>query len=259
MMGGKFIKNRTKDIEFFTSPNLSSLGFVKHFYSTRTGGISEGAFESMNLGLYTGDVPENIEYNLNIIFNAAGMHRNKTTYLKQEHSDKFYVVSSENYTEIRGRGGDALITSERGIAIGVFTADCVPVVLVDAENSIAAVIHAGWKGTELKITGKVIDYMKSNMGTNPVNIYAAIGPSIGPCCFEVGPEVAERFTWVSKRENKFYVDLWKENIMQMTGCGVLEEKIDSSRICTCCNPKTVFSYRKESGNTGRMGAFIELI
>ncbi len=258
-MNGNFIKNRIGDIEFFSSPNLSNLGVAKHFYSTRAGGRSEGNYESLNLGVYTGDVPLNIEYNLNVIFDAAGMHRNRATYLKQEHSDKFYVINNENYIEITGHGGDALITAERGIAIGVFTADCVPVILVDAENRIAAAIHAGWKGTELKIAGKVIDYMKSNMGTNPVNIYAAIGPSIGPCCFEVGSEVAERFTFVIKRENKLYVDLWKENIMQMKDRGVLEEKIDSSMICTCCNTKTVFSYRKESGNTGRMGAFIELI
>lgn len=258
-MSGNFIKNKVKDIEFFTSPDLSDLGIAKHFYSTRTGGRSEGAFESMNLGLYTSDDPLNIECNLNLIFDAAGMHRNKATYLKQEHSDKLYVVSDENYMDIKGQNGDALITAERGIAIGVFTADCVPVILIDAENRIAAAIHAGWKGTELKITGKVIEYMISNMGTNPVNIYAAIGPSIGPCCFEVGSEVAERFTWVSERENKFYVDLWRENVMQMTNYGVLKEKINNSMICTCCNSKTVFSYRKESGNTGRMGAFIELV
>lgn len=258
-MSEKFVKNRINDVEFFTSTSLEGIDFIKHFFSTRIGGKSTGPFESMNLGIYTGDAPENVQYNLNKMFDSAKMHNDKITYLKQEHSDKFYIVDNKNFPDIRGRYGDALITAEKGIAIGVFTADCVPVILVDTHNRIAAVVHAGWKGTELKITSKVLNYMMSNMGTDSKDITAAIGPSIGPCCFEVGLEVAEKFTCIFERENKFYVDLWKENIKQITDCGVLRDRISNSMVCTSCNIGIVFSYRRESGNTGRLGTFVELI
>lgn len=257
-MNGEFVNNRVNDVEFYTSPNLTNVDCIKHFFSTRIGGISDGAYESLNLGIYTNDLEKNKQYNLNRIFNCTGMHSDRITYLKQIHSDKLFVINKDNCMAVRGQSGDALITSEKGIAIGVFTADCVPIILVDTVNKVVAVIHAGWKGTALNITGKVLNYMKVNMGTDPKNIVAAIGPSIGPCCFEVGFDVAEKFNFVVKNNNKFYVDLWKESIKQITDYGVLEEKISSSMICTSCNSKKVFSYRKDSGNTGRMGTFVEI-
>lgn len=257
-MEGEFLKNRVKDVEFYTSPNLTDVNFVKHFFSTRIGGKSTGYYESMNLGVYTQDNSDNVEYNLDKIFKSTKLHRDKITYLMQEHSDKFYIVDNKNYLDVRGQKGDALITAEKGIAIGVFTADCVPLILVDTYNKIVAVVHAGWKGTVLKITSKVLNYMKLNMGSNPRNVAVAIGPSIGPCCFEVGLEVAEKFNFVYKRDNKFYVDLWKENIKQVTDFGVLRENTSNSMICTFCNSNIVFSYRKEAGNTGRLGTFVEI-
>lgn len=257
-MNEDFVINRVNDLEFYTSPNLANVEFTKHFFSTRIGGISTGAFESLNLGVYTNDVDENIQYNLDKIFSSAKMHSNKITYLKQVHSDKFFVVNNDNYLDVRGQNGDALITSEKGIAIGVFTADCVPLILVDTHNKIVAVVHAGWKGTALNIVGKVLKYMKINMGTDSKNVFAAVGPSIGPCCFEVGVEVAEKFNFVYENENKLYVDLWKENVKQITDFGVSKDRISSSMICTSCNCDIVFSYRKESGNTGRLGTFVEI-
>ena len=258
LVNGDFVINRVNDLEFYTSPNLTNVEFTKHFFSTRIGGISTGAYESLNLGVYTNDADENIQYNLDKIFSSAKMHSNKITYLSQVHSDKFFVVNKDNYLDVRGQYGDALITSEKGIAIGVFTADCVPLILADTYNKIVAVVHAGWKGTALNIVGKILKYMKSNMETDPRNVVAAVGPSIGPCCFEVGLEVAEKFNFVYEDENKLYVDLWKENVKQIADCGVSEERISSSMICTSCNSNTVFSYRKELGNTGRLGTFVEI-
>lgn len=258
-MNMEFTKNRVKDVEFLTSPKLTEVDFIKHFFSTRIGGRSTGVFESMNLGIYTDDDKDNIQYNLDKMFESARMDRDKITYLKQEHSDKFYIVNNNNYNDIRGQCGDALITAERGIAIGVFTADCVPIILVDTCKRIIAVIHAGWKGTEMQIASKVLNYMKANLRTDPMDIAVAIGPSIGSCCFEVGLEVGNKFNFVHESKNKFYVDLWKENIKQLTDCGVLEDRISNSRICTSCNNNIVFSYRKESGNTGRLGTFVEII
>ncbi|MDF2672680.1 MAG: pgeF [Clostridiales bacterium] len=258
-MNSKVVINRINDLEFYTAPNLTNIEFTKHFFSTRVGGISTGVYESLNLGLYTNDAGENVQYNLNKIFSSTKMNVDKITYLKQVHSDKIFRVNKDNYLEVRGQEGDALITSEKGIPIGVFTADCVPIILVDSYNKIAAVVHAGWKGTALNITGKVLKYMQQNMGTNFKNVVGAVGPSIGPCCFEVGPEVAKKFNFVYENENRLYVDLWKENIRQITDIGVPEEKITNCMLCTSCNSNIVFSYRKESGNTGRLGTFVEIL
>lgn len=258
-MNKEFVENKVIDVEFYTSSKLTKIDFLKHFFSTRIGGVSTGAFESLNLGIYTEDIEENIQCNFHKVFSSAGMDMDKITYLKQVHSDKLFFVDRDNFMKVRGQCGDALITSDKGIAIGVFTADCVPIVLVDTLNKIVAVIHAGWKGTVLNITGKVLNYMIMNMKTEAKNVVAAIGPSIGPCCFEVGLDVAEKFNFAFENKNKFYVDLWKENIKQLTDYGVQEENISSSMICTSCNSKKVFSYRKDSGNTGRMGTFIEII
>ncbi len=258
LVNGDFAINKVNDLEFYTSTNLANVGFTKHFFSTRIGGISTGAYESLNLGVYTNDKDENIQYNLDKIFSSAKMHSDKITYLRQVHSDKFFVVNKDNYMDIRGQNGDALITSDKGIAIGVFTADCVPLILIDTYNKIVAVVHSGWKGTALNIVGKVLKYMKINMGTDPRSVVAAVGPSIGPCCFEVGLEVAEKFKFVYEYENKLYFDLWKENIKQIADFGVSEDRISSSMICTSCNNNIVYSYRKEFGNTGRLGTFVEI-
>lgn len=258
-MNEAFDLNRINEVEFYTAPNISNTGFVRHFFSTRIGGISTGQYESLNLGIYTNDLTENVQFNMNKIFAAAKMNRDKMTFLRQVHSDKFFVVSKDNYEDINGQYGDALITSEKGIAIGVFTADCVPIILADVKNKIAAVVHAGWKGTALNITGKVLDYMNVHMGTDTKDVTAAIGPSIGPCCYEVGAEVAEKFSFVYENKNKFYIDLWRENINQIIDVGVPKERITSSSICTSCNCDKLFSYRRESGNTGRLAAFIEII
>lgn len=257
-MNSEFVINRLNNLEFYTSPNLTNIEFIKHFFSTRIGGISTGIYESLNLGLYTNDVDENVKNNLNKIFSSTKMNRDRITYLKQIHSDRIFQVNKDNYMDVRGQEGDALITSEKGIPIGVFTADCIPLILVDSYNKVVAVVHAGWKGTALNIAGKVLKHMKINMGTDFKNVAAAIGPSIGPCCFEVGPEVAKRFNFVYEKGNKLYVDLWKENVKQITDLGVLGEKITTCSICTSCNSNIFFSYRKESGNTGRLGTFIEI-
>jgi YfiH family protein len=259
MTENKFEIKQINDLEIFVSSHLDDLDFIKHFFSTKTGGVSSGEHKSLNLGIYTNDSEDNILANTNKIFKACGMDRNRMVYLNQIHSDKFFHVTEENYMDTRGEQGDALITSVKGIAIGVFTADCVPVILVDSKNKTAAVIHAGWKGTYQNIVRKVLRYMIDEIGADTVDIEAVIGPSIGPCCFEVGAEVAEKFNFVHIKDGKHYVDLWKENAKQIMECGVPMEKITLSNLCTMCREDLFFSYRRDSGKTGRLGTFIEIV
>lgn len=259
MIKNDFNIKKYENLSYYTSDAIENLGFIKHFFSTRIGGKSTGYYNSLNLGIYTDDLATNVNFNLNRIFKATGMNINKKVYLHQQHGSIIHIVEEDNYKNLIGVDGDAIITKCLNISIGIFTADCVPIILVDKANKITAVIHAGWKGTEKRIVKDVISHMVSKMGTDPLNIIAAIGPSIGNCCFEVNSDVASKFNFIAKRHDKYYVDLWKENIEQLKECSVSAQNISCSNICTSCNLDEFFSYRAEHGKTGRMGTFIEIV
>lgn len=259
MSKGIFNLNEYDDVKYITSLSIEETGMVKHFFSTRVGGKSEGIYEGLNLGVFTNDNFEKVDYNFKKIFNAVDMSVEKKVFLKQIHSGEFYVVDEKNYKEILGHEGDAIITSEPGIAIGVFTADCVPIILLDKSKKIVSVIHAGWKGTYNGIVKRVLNFMVKSLDSDLNCVLAAIGPSIGSCCFEVGIDVADKFKFVYLRDGKYFVDLWAENIEQMKDIGISESNIASSELCTFCNKKLFYSYRRDNGKTGRMATFIELI
>lgn len=251
--------NNMAGAAYYTSPIMDKEKAVHHFFSSRIGGRSTGPYESLNLGVYTEDAQENTGENMSRIFTAAGMNHNNAVYLKQVHGDTLYIVTNDNLNQTRGLEGDGLITREIGIPIGIFTADCVPILLFDRNRKIAAALHGGWKGTALGIVKKAVELMCLQMGASPKDIIAAIGPCIGKCCFEVGREVAEKFESSIEREKKLYVDLALENASQLKSCGVIEENISISGMCTFCSQKMLFSYRRDRGLTGRMGSFIEII
>lgn len=244
-------------VKYYTS-SLINTNKIPHFFSTRTGGASEGCYSSLNLGIYTDDSLESVSENFSRIFSSAGMEKDKIVYLKQVHGDKFYIVDDINYFNINGKYGDAIITNARGIAIGVFTADCVSVLIADPIKNIIAAVHAGWKGTSLCITGKVLNYMINEMLCNPEDITVSIGPSIGPCCFEVKEDVANKFTYINYNEGKLYVDLWRENYSQALLRGVLPKNIAQGELCSVCNESLFYSYRRDKGLTGRLGSFIQI-
>lgn len=258
-MNTKFKLNKVEEVQYYTSPLIESTGFVKHFFSTRKGGVSEGFYKSLNLGIFTNDLSNNIDENFKRILKASRMENSKITYLFQVHGNRFYFVDENNFEDICGKDGDAIITSSKEIALGVFTADCVPIILVDTKNKVVAVVHAGWKGTYQGTVEQVIKFMIDKMKCNAENIIAALGPAIGPCCFEVGEEVAKKFSLVTNRDGKYFVDLWSENKEQILKCGVKENNIEISNLCTMCNDEMFFSYRRDNGKTGRLGTFVEMV
>jgi hypothetical protein len=155
--------------------------------------------------------------------------------------------------------GDSIISSEPGVAIGIRTADCVPILVADAETRIVACIHAGWRGTASNIVGATIDVLRSR-GSKPENLHVAIGPSIGSCCYEVGPEVASHFeTWRQKADSveKSTLDLPGINESQLREAGV--RQIWKSGECTFCQPARFFSFRREKERAGRMLSFVSRI
>ena len=172
--------------------------------------------------------------------------------LKQIHSD---VVLTATHSGPCG-DGDGLITNVPGLAISIRTADCYPILLVDERNRTVAAVHAGWRGTSARIVQKTLARMQKMYGTEPGDIRAAIGPGIGSCCYEVGPEVARQFGYVVGEQT--HLNLVSENRKQLEDAGVPAGKIEALGVCTFCNAERFFSYRREREGAGRMTSFIRL-
>lgn len=177
--------------------------------------------------------------------------------LRQVHSDR--VVNAAGLQD-RAREGDALITDEIGKCIGVRTADCVPILLLDCRNRAIGAVHAGWRGTAANVVRLAIEKMHADFDTVPGDIYAAMGPCIRDCCYEVGAEVAERFSndfpeWQSE-SGKRKLNLPEANRRQMENAGVAAQRIFDCDLCTTCQPAQFFSHRREPENRSRMVAAI---
>jgi polyphenol oxidase len=169
--------------------------------------------------------------------------------LRQIHSD--HVVNAAGLKN-RECEGDALVTGEIGKCIGVRTADCVPILLVDSRNCAVAAVHAGWRGTAAGIVKHAVEKMNADFGTSAPDLYAAMGPCIRACCYEVGPEVAAHFNLTGRCN----LDLPDANRRQLETAGLAPEHIFDSGLCTACHAEQFFSYRREPENPGRMVAAI---
>lgn len=235
--------NNNGNLRYITINKLEELGFVKHFISCKP----------MDVNIEFGK-----EY-VNEIIRNENMNLQNSVSLKQIHSDIFYEVSNENKGDVLNKEGDALITSTSGMPIGVYTADCVPVILIDSKQKIISVVHAGWKGTEKKIVKKTLEYMLESKNSNVSDIIAIIGPHIGKCCYEVGIEVADKFEYKSVKGNSYYLDLGMENYEQIESLGVEDNNIFTLSLCTYCNNDLLHSYRKDGHLCGRIATYIEII
>jgi hypothetical protein len=161
---------------------------------------------------------------------------------------------------------DALMTASAGVALGVYVADCVPALVADARTGACAAVHAGWRGTVAGVLPAALDRMMAELGARAADLRIAIGPSIGPCCFEVGPEVvaaveaafpgARAAGAIIERAPRPHVDLWLLNRMAAESRGVAPASIDVAALCTSCDRARFFSYRRDHGQTGQLAAFI---
>jgi YfiH family protein len=173
--------------------------------------------------------------------------------VKQIHSTLIGDASDETFVE-----GDGLVTKSAGIPVGVKTADCVPILLADPETRSVAAIHAGWRGTVENIAASTLGELVRRWGVNPASVHAAIGPSIGVCCYEVGPDVARRFgQWLPEMSvvsGPAHLDLRAVNLLQLRAAGV--QNIWTSDECTFCAPNRFYSFRRQKEQAGRMLSFI---
>jgi YfiH family protein len=169
--------------------------------------------------------------------------------LKQIHSSA--CVVAEGRCGVLGEG-DALLEDTPGHVVAVKTADCIPILLVDQRHRAVAAVHAGWRGTAARIAARAIDAMRENFGTDPRDLHAAIGPGIGPCCYEVGPEVAAHFGL----EGRTHIDLPAANRKQLLEGGVPSGQIETAELCTMCHPEEFDSFRRDGEAAGRMYSFV---
>jgi YfiH family protein len=203
-------------VSLLTSNLLQSLPWLEHGFGTRNANLDQMAMASV----------------------------------KQIHSAVALVAREPGYVG----EGDALLTSEPGVAVSVRTADCFPILLADPKTHIVAAIHAGWRGTVSGVVRTSLDRMGREFGTDPANVYAAIGPGIGACCYEVGVEVAQQFGMTAAGN----LDLAVENRNQLIAAGLKPDKIDQVGGCTFCNPAQFFSWRRDHDRAGRMISFIRV-
>ena len=252
-------KNNIKLLRF---TNLTKNDNIIHFSSTRAGGVSSGHLFSLNLGYTVNDTPKNVSQNLKLLATAIDIEKSQMVFPKQTHSASIGIVKSvhEIFPET-----DALITNIPGICICIKTADCTPILLYDPVQKVAAAIHSGWKGAIQKISGRTIRIMQKEFGTEPKNIIAGIGPSIGPEVYEVGPELVEMFNKSFRKSHvitpikdseKGFLDLWKTNKQILIESGIKEDKIEISEMCTFSNSELFYSARRDKNNTGRLASGI---
>jgi YfiH family protein len=245
---------------------------IKHGISTRLGGLSAPPFATFNLGIRTDDDPAVVRHNRQNFCQAVGVDFERVTCAQQVHSDQIFVVGEAD----AGRGAtgyetaipgtDALITDRPGLPLMLFFADCVPVLIFDPVRRAVGVSHAGWKGTVARIAAKTVQAMGERFGTAPADCLVGIGPSIGPCDYEVDDLVVDALkeafgNWqdfVIPRGGKWMLDLWQTNRFQLEEIGVPRDRIEVSGVCTACNTTLFYSHRAEKGKTGRMGAVISL-
>ncbi|HOX54121.1 MAG: peptidoglycan editing factor PgeF [Candidatus Omnitrophica bacterium] len=213
------------------------------------------AFSDRKLDLSFDANPQNRKKFLN----RLGIDYRNLVCVKQPHKSKVVVVTGKH----KGKGAlgrqnaiagfDGLITNKRNIPLAVFTADCLSIFLFCPKTKTIGLVHAGWRGTREKIVKKAISIFRQNFNSQPKDIIAAFGPAIRNCCYEVGPEFAKYFKQgLIKRDNGLFLDLIAINKNQLVSAGIERQNIVDSKICTSCQNKNFFSYRKEKNKAGRM-------
>jgi polyphenol oxidase len=261
-------------------PAFLKIPWLVHGFSTRPGGVSDRDGEKvLNLGAVEWDTRENVEENKRRFQAAVGAEDSSFVSLHQIHSD---VVRSFDAAPAKQYKGDAAATKKPGLLLGVRTADCAPVLVVDPKKRVVSAIHAGWRGTLQRIVTKTIGQMQMEFGCRPADLLAAIGPTIGGCCYEVGTEVASAFAAKFSNAAQFFDELrtgdepnplqWlnmmppghqpppknvllnlpKANRLQLLEAGLSDKNIFVTDLCTSCDLGLLFSYRKERERSGRL-------
>ena len=275
---------RSRGLQILQLTPFRKLPWLVHGFSTRPAGVSFlDGHSVLNLGFMEWDTRENVAENRRLLQAALRAEDFTLAPLKQIHSDAIRLFCAAPALACKG---DASLTNRQGLLLAVQTADCVPILLVDPKKRAVAAIHAGWKGTLARIAGKAVGRMRLEFGSKPADLLAALGPSIGPCCYEVGAEFVTKFTaqfadaaeyfdeprtgdepnplqWLSMAPpghqpppRNVHLDLPKANRRQLLAAGLRPQNILSTGLCTACRTDLFFSYRKEGALSGRLMSVI---
>lgn len=257
MKNGSFIKNEILGIPVFQSEILGTFKEISHGFTSRNGGVSAAPYESLNVGIAVGDFEANVRQNRSLISGISSAGR--SVYLSQVHGSDILIINRDDIVPIHDSiKADAVITDSFGLELVIQTADCQAVLLYDPVKKVAGAVHSGWKGNVLDILGKTVKKMNEAFGSDPSDIRAVIGPSLGPCCAEFmnfRTELPEKFWEYGDEKHNF--KFWEISKKQLENAGLLFDNISISGVCTKCCHELFFSYRG-SKITGRMAGFISI-
>ncbi|MCR5604207.1 MAG: peptidoglycan editing factor PgeF [Lachnospiraceae bacterium] len=276
-------KNIKNGVEYLTFNNLSRIEGIRHAFSTRRGGVSEGIYSTMNLGYTRGDIKENVDENYRRMAQVLDCDPSCFVLSHQTHTVNVRTVTDKDkgcgitrpleYSDV-----DGLITDTPGIVLVTLYADCVPLFFVDPVRKAVGLSHSGWRGTVNRMGQATVNAMRERFGTDPHDLVCGIGPCICMDCYEISEDVADEFlkefpgcllsagdtisdhTFLrDKGDGKYLLDLRDANRLIMLEAGVPEENIELPGICTCHNPDYLFSHRATNGKRGNLGAFLGLL
>lgn len=264
-----------KEVPFLSFPALEKISFIRHGFSTRLGGVSEGIYQSMNFREDGIEKEENVKENYRRMADALGLCVEKFVRCSLIHGTQICEVTKKDYgkgvlfpTDLIGI--DGMITEEKNLTLVTTYADCVPLYFVDKKRKVIGLSHSGWKGTKDKIGAVTIQAMVKRFQCKPEDMIVCIGPSICKECYDVGEDVKREFEnkfdsnqikqiFLEKEEKKYQLDLWKANEILLKEAGIKKENLFIADICTCCNSKLLFSHRATKGKRGNLAAFLAMV
>jgi YfiH family protein len=245
-------------VSLLQSQLFAAIDGIAHGFSTREGGVSVGPFATLNLGLRIGDERTQVTANRDAVLQTLDRADAVWVSARQVHGTTVLEVTRNASRAIEA---DGIWTRDRGSALAVLVADCVPILLADSRGGAIAAVHAGWRGTRDRIVERMVERL-SKAGFAAEDLKVAIGPAIGPCCFEVGEDVGVELSMAvpqvqPTRSNSGApsADLWQLNREILRQAGVPDDAIDTFRVCTSCS-REFFSHRRDGGNTGRQAGVI---
>jgi YfiH family protein len=256
------ILDRSGGLPLYRFENLPRAGFV-HAVSSRLGGVSRPPYATLNLSLMVLDEPADVLHNRRLLASALGFPPERVVDCRQVHGCDVLVVDDAYVQPPEAPAFDIQVTDRPGWLLAARFADCVPLILAHPTRRAVAVVHAGWRGTAAGAAGVAVRALTSQYGADPGGLVAGIGPSIGPCCYEVGPEVADRFEAfddvVQRAANaRPRLDLWQANVQTLLRAGVPRAQIELAGLCTRCHSDLFFSHRALGFPSGRFTATIGL-
>ncbi|RME83343.1 MAG: peptidoglycan editing factor PgeF [Caldilineae bacterium] len=252
------------EVPYYTFSSLDAYPRLRHAVLTRQGGVSPAPWNSLNLGWSVGDERDNVETNYRRWTRALDIDRAALTTTWQVHGNKIVLADAQHMGGVLAKA-DGLITRTAGIPLVQRYADCTPILAYDPEHHACGIAHAGWQGTVARCAEALVRAMVDAFASEPARLVTAVGPAIGPCCYEVGPEVIAAIGGSQSdpqtllrpsRPGHAYLDLWQANTRQLREAGV--RKVEVAGVCTACHRQTFFSHRGDHGKSGRFAAFIML-